>query len=341
MILLTGGAGYVGSHMAVALAAECMPYVLFDNFTNSNPGVFHRIKLLGEKVSPLPLLIGGDMRDSWALDAAFARYPIDAVIHFAGLKSVADSMANPGLYYENNLSGSICLVRAMQRAGVKRLVFSSSATVYGEPPDSPVPETTSPNPANPYGWSKLLVENVLRDIAGCDPTWRVASLRYFNPVGAHPSGLLGEDPLGTPNNLMPFISQVASGRHKELKIFGNDYPTPDGTCVRDYIHVQDLVEGHMAALRYLQQDEGPNYLVANLGSGTGISVLEMVKAFIQHTGQEIPYRMMPRRPGDVAKYFADASLAERLLGWRTTRGLKEMCEDTWRWQSNNPLGYET
>ena len=339
MILLTGGAGYIGSHMAAALATVGMPYVLFDNFANSHPGVLHRLKQLGNGISPL--LMGGDIRDPWALDAVFARYPIDSVIHFAGLKSVAESMSNPGLYYENNLAGSISLVRAMQRAGVKRLVFSSSATVYGEPPESPVPETAPVNPANPYGWSKLLVENVLRDIAKSDPTWQVACLRYFNPVGAHPSGLLGEDPQGTPNNLMPFIAQVASGRRDKLNIFGNDYPTPDGTGVRDYIHVQDLVEGHLAALRHLKKSTDCNYLVLNLGSGQGISVLEMVHAFIQFTSKNIPYTVQPRRAGDVPLYFADPTLAKQILDWETTRDLQAMCEDTWRWQNNNPLGYES
>lgn len=339
MILLTGGAGYIGSHMAAALATVGMPYVVFDNFANSQPGVLHRLKVLGNGISPL--LMGGDIRDPWALDAVFARYPIDSVIHFAGLKSVAESMSNPGLYYENNLAGSISLVRAMQRAGVKRLVFSSSATVYGEPPESPVPETAPVNPANPYGWSKLLVENVLRDIAKSDPTWRVACLRYFNPVGAHPSGLLGEDPQGTPNNLMPYIAQVASGRRELLNIFGNDYPTPDGTGVRDYIHVQDLVEGHLAALRHLNKDNDTNYLVANLGSGQGISVLEMVQAFIRFTGRDVPYNIEARRAGDVPRYFADPTLAKQILDWETTRGLQAMCEDTWRWQSNNPLGYDS
>lgn len=339
MILLTGGAGYIGSHMAAALATVGMPYVVFDNFANSQPGVLHRLKVLGNGISPL--LMGGDIRDPWALDAVFARYPIDSVIHFAGLKSVAESMSNPGLYYENNLAGSISLVRAMQRAGVKRLVFSSSATVYGEPPESPVPETAPVKPANPYGWSKLLVENVLRDIAKSDPTWQVACLRYFNPVGAHPSGLLGEDPQGTPNNLMPYIAQVASGRRDLLSIFGNDYPTIDGTGVRDYIHVQDLVEGHLAALRHLNKDNDTNYLVANLGSGQGISVLEMVHAFIRFTGRDVPYKIEARRAGDVPRYFADPTLAKQILDWETTRGLQAMCEDTWRWQSNNPLGYES
>ncbi len=249
-------------------------------------------------------------------------------------------MADPGLYYENNLSGSVSLVRAMQRAGVKHLVFSSSATVYGDPAHSPVPETAAVAPANPYGWSKQLVETVLRDIAMADPSWRVACLRYFNPVGAHQSGLLGEDPLGTPNNLMPFVAQVASGRRSHLNIFGNDYPTPDGTGVRDYIHVMDLVEGHLAALQYLQaSDDAHNFLLANLGSGKGISVLEMVEAFAQYTGQAVPYQVVPRRPGDVPLYFGDPTLAESLLGWRAKRGLREMCEDTWRWQSGNPDGY--
>lgn len=347
MILLTGGAGYIGSHMGVALAAAGLPYVVFDNFSNSQPGVLHRMKMLGQGIGPV--LVGGDIRDAAALDAVFARYPITAVVHFAGLKSVAESMANPALYYEGNLAGSINLVRAMQRAGVKQLVFSSSATVYGDPAYSPVPETAVLAPANTYGWSKLLVEQVLRDVAAADPAWAVACLRYFNPVGAHPSGQMGEDPAGVPNNLMPFIAQVASGRRSHLSIFGNDYATDDGTGVRDYIHVMDLVEGHLAALRYLQACEpvageakpadSSNCIMVNLGTGQGISVLQMVEAFVQHTGQAVPYTIMPRRPGDVARYFGDATLAQTLLGWRATRGLQAMCEDTWRWQSGNPKGY--
>ena len=360
MILLTGGAGYIGSHMGVALAAAGLPYVVFDNFSNSQPGVLHRMKMLGQGSGGIgPVLVGGDIRDASALDAVFARYPITAVVHFAGLKSVAESMANPALYYEVNLAGSINLVRAMQRAGVKQLVFSSSATVYGDPAYSPVPETAALAPANTYGWSKLLVEQVLRDVAAADPAWAVACLRYFNPVGAHPSGQMGEDPAGVPNNLMPFIAQVASGRRSHLSIFGNDYATDDGTGVRDYIHVMDLVEGHLAALQYLQagkqayEGAGPtggvageakpadrsNCIMVNLGTGQGISVLQMVEAFVQHTGQAVPYTIMPRRPGDVARYFGDATLAQTLLGWRATRGLQAMCEDTWRWQSGNPKGY--
>jgi UDP-glucose 4-epimerase len=329
MILLTGGAGYIGSHMAMALAQAGLPVVIFDNFSNSQRGVLQRMAQISGSA---PTVVEGDVRDAQALDRLFAQYPISAVVHFAGLKAVGESVAQPALYYDNNVAGSISLVRAMERAGVKQLVFSSSATVYGDPAAVPVPESAAVAPANPYGWTKQMVENILRDVAAADPAWRIACLRYFNPVGAHPSGLIGEDPLGMPNNLMPFIAQVASGRRPLLSIFGNDYPTPDGTGVRDYIHVMDLVEGHVAALNYLDKPQLDNFLLANLGTGQGISVLEMVKAFVQYTGQAVPYQMVARRPGDVAKCFADPGLAQRVLGWGARRGLKEMCADTWRWQ---------
>jgi UDP-glucose 4-epimerase len=338
MILLTGGAGYIGSHMGAVLAQAGMPYVVLDNFCNSQPEVLGRMAELGGAAVPW---VRGDVRDAAVLDAVFRQYPIQAVIHFAGLKAVGESVANPALYYDNNVGGAVALIRAMQRANVKTLVFSSSATVYGDPAHSPVPETARLVPANPYGMSKLMVEHVMRDVAVADPDWRLACLRYFNPVGAHPSARLGEDPRGTPNNLMPYIAQVASGRRPHLNLFGKDYLTVDGTGVRDYIHVMDLVEGHLAALRYLQTQPPSKLVVLNLGSGQGISVLEMVQAFERYTGQPVPYQVQARRPGDVALYYACADLAAQTLGWRVKRGLKEMCEDTWRWQQSNPDGYAT
>lgn len=336
MILLTGGAGYIGSHMGMALAEAGLPFVIFDNFSNSQRGVLLRMRQIG---GTAPAVVEGDVRDAQALDQLFAQYPISAVVHFAGLKAVGESVAQPARYYDNNVAGSISLVRAMERAGVKQLVFSSSATVYGDPVAVPVPESAAVAPANPYGWTKLMLENILRDVAAADPAWRIACLRYFNPVGAHPSGLLGEDPLGLPNNLMPFIAQVASGRRPMLSIFGNDYSTPDGTGVRDYIHVMDLVEGHVAALNYLTKSQPGNFLLANLGTGQGISVLQMVNAFAQYTGQSVPYQMVARRPGDIASCFADPSYARQVLAWQARRGLQQMCEDVWRWQSGNPNGY--
>ncbi len=337
MILLTGGAGYIGSHMGVALAAAGLPFLIFDNFSNSQRGVLQRMGQIG---GTAPAVVEGDVRDGRALDHLFGEYAISAVVHFAGLKAVGESVAQPARYYDNNVAGSISLVRAMERAGVRQLVFSSSATVYGDPVAVPVPESAALAPANPYGRCKLMVENVLRDVAAADPAWRIACLRYFNPVGAHPSGLLGEDPLGTPDNLMPFIAQVASGRRPRLSIFGNDYPTLDGTGVRDYIHVMDLVEGHVAALDHLSKPQPGNFLLANLGTGQGVSVLQMVNAFTQYTGQSVPYQMVARRPGDIASCFADPGYARRVLGWQARRGLQQMCEDVWRWQSGNPHGYD-
>ncbi|MDD0814599.1 UDP-glucose 4-epimerase GalE [Curvibacter sp. HBC28] len=337
MILLTGGAGYIASHTGVALAQAGIPYVVLDNFCNSQPGVLSRMGVLG---GASPVFVQGDVRDAATLDALFARYPIEGVIHFAGLKAVGESVAEPSLYYDNNVSGTVTLIRAMERAGVKQMVFSSSATVYGDPESLPLTETSRLGPINPYGQSKLMVEHILRDVATAHPDWRVACLRYFNPVGAHPSGLMGEDPRGVPGNLMPFIGQVAVGRRPQLSIFGNDYPTVDGTGVRDYIHVMDLADGHLAALRYLQGDrQDSNYLVANLGTGQGISVLQMVQAFEQYSGQRVPYVIAPRRPGDSASCYADPSVAHQLLGWKAVRGLKEMCQDTWNWQHRNPNGY--
>ncbi|MDD0810211.1 UDP-glucose 4-epimerase GalE [Curvibacter sp. RS43] len=337
MILLTGGAGYIASHTGVALAQAGIPYVVLDNFCNSQPGVLSRMGVLG---GASPVFVQGDVRDAATLDALFARYPIEGVVHFAGLKAVGDSVADPALYYDNNVSGTITLIRAMERAGVKQFVFSSSATVYGNSDASPLNESAPLSPINPYGQSKLMVEYILRDVAAANPDWRVACLRYFNPVGAHTSGLMGEDPRGVPGNLMPFIGQVAVGRRPALNVFGNDYPTPDGTGVRDYIHVMDLADGHLAALRYLQREpSGSNCLMVNLGTGQGISVLQMVHAFEQYTGQKVPYNVAPRRAGDLASYYADPGLANRVLGWTAQRGLKEMCEDSWNWQHRNPNGY--
>lgn len=336
MILLTGGAGYIGSHMAMVLAEVNLPFLIFDNFSNSQRGVLSRMRQIGGAALAV---VEDDVRDGKALDRVFAKHPISAVVHFAGLKAVGESMAQPAIYYDNNVSGSISLVRAMERAGVKRLVFSSSATVYGDPAVVPVPETAAVAPTNPYGRTKLMVENILRDVAASDPAWHIACLRYFNPVGAHPSGLLGEDPRDMPSNLMPFIAQVASGRQPMLSILGDDYPTPDGTGVRDYIHVMDLVEGHLAALDFLAKSHQENFLLANLGTGRGISVLEMVNAFVQYTGQFVPHQMAARRPGDVASCFADPSHACQVLAWQAKRGLQQMCEDVWRWQSGSPNGY--
>ena len=336
MILLTGGAGYIGSHMAMALAEAGLPFVIFDNFSNSQGGVLERMDQIG---GAAPAVVEGDVRDARALDQLFARYPISAVVHFSGLKAVGESVAQPALYYDNNVAGSISLVRAMERASVKQLVFSSSATVYGNPVAVPVSETAAVAPANPYGWTKLMVENILSHVAAADPAWRIACLRYFNPVGAHPSGLIGDDPIGTPSNLMPYIAQVASGRRPLLNIFGNDYPTPDGTGIRDYIHVMDLVEGHVAALNYLVKPQQDNFLLVNLGTGQGISVLEMVNAFTRYTGQAVPYQMVARRSGDIASCFADPRYARQVLAWQAKRGLQQMCEDVWRWQSGSPNGY--
>jgi UDP-glucose 4-epimerase len=333
-ILVTGGAGYIGSHTCVELLTAGRDIVILDNFCNSSPRVLERIERITGK---RPTLARADVRDRAALDHLFRRYAVGAVIHFAGLKAVGESVAQPMGYYENNVAGSLTLFQAMAAAGVKTLVFSSSATVYGEPAHVPIREDAPLAPTNPYGRSKLMIEDMLRDIGRSDSTWRVALLRYFNPVGAHASGLLGEDPAGIPNNLMPFIAQVAVGRLPELSVFGADYPTPDGTGVRDYIHVADLARGHLAALDALERQAG--VFAVNLGTGRGYSVLEMIRAFERASGRKVPYRIAPRRPGDVAACYADPALAAQLLGWRAERGVDDMCADTWRWQSGNPRGY--
>jgi UDP-glucose 4-epimerase len=324
-VLITGGAGYIGSHTVVELLATGFDVTILDNLSNSKASVIDRIEAIAGK---RPTFVQGDIRDRETLLAALAG--CGAVIHFAGLKAVGESVAKPIEYYDNNVAGSVALFEAMRDSGVKTLVFSSSATVYGDPASVPIREDFPLSATNPYGRSKLMIEDVLRDIAKADDTWRIALLRYFNPVGAHASGTLGEDPNGIPNNLMPFVSQVAVGKLQQLSVFGNDYPTPDGTGVRDYIHVVDLALGHLAALGALSRE--PGLLTVNLGTGRGYSVLEMVHAFEQASGRPVPYRIAPRRPGDIAQCFADPALAANLLGWRAERGIDAMCADSWRWQ---------
>lgn len=334
MILVTGGAGYIGSHTVVELLAAGYELLILDNFSNSSPKVLERIQ---EISSCRPLVIDGDIRDGVLLNRLFEKYRIDSVIHFAGLKAVGESVAQPVRYYDNNVVGSLRLFEAMQKAGVNRLVFSSSATVYGDPHSVPIDETFPLRATNPYGRSKLIIEEMLRDIGVANPEWRVALLRYFNPVGAHRSGLIGEDPQGIPNNLMPFVAQVAVGKRDVLSVFGGDYPTPDGTGVRDYIHVVDLARGHLAALQALGRQTG--IIPVNLGTGRGYSVLEVVKAFEKASGKGVPYRIVERRPGDVAACYADPSLALELLGWQAEMDIDTMCVDAWRWQSANPAGF--
>lgn len=336
MILVTGGAGYIGSHTVVELLAAGHELLILDNFSNSSPKVLDRI----EQISGCrPRFIAGDIRDGQLLAELFATHPVQAVIHFAGFKAVGESVEQPMRYYDNNVVGSLRLFEAMAAAGVFRLVFSSSATVYGDPHAVPIDEQFPLQVTNPYGRSKLIIEDMLRDIGRADPRWRVALLRYFNPVGAHASGLIGEDPRGIPNNLMPYVAQVAVGRRTELNVFGGDYPTPDGTGVRDYIHVVDLALGHLAALARLDELDG--VVPVNLGTGVGYSVLDVVAAFEKASGRAVPYRIVDRRPGDVAACYADPQLASRLLGWLAGRDLTAMCADTWRWQSANPLGFES
>jgi UDP-glucose 4-epimerase len=329
-ILLTGGAGYIGSHTAVVLSQVGHEVVLLDNFCNSNSSVLERLQKILNKVLPC---IEADVRDTDVVEKVLREYKIDAVIHFAGLKSVAESVANPVLYYANNVQGSISLLQAMQKVGVKTLVFSSSATVYGEPQYLPYDEEHPTKPMNPYGQSKLQVEEILCDLAASDPEWGIVSLRYFNPVGAHESGLIGEDPNGIPNNLMPYIAKVASGELPHLNIFGNDYETRDGTGERDYIHVMDLAGGHLAALMYLK--DYPRYWIFNLGTGVSISVLEMVKAFEIASGRQIKKIFSNRRPGDLAVYYASVNLASKLLKWRAVRSLADISRDIWRYQKKS------
>lgn len=334
MILVTGGAGYIGSHTCVELLNAGHELVVFDNFSNSHPEALARVeKITGRKLN----VVKGDIRDQGALEEAIRSFSCTAVIHFAGLKAVGESVEKPLDYYDNNVIGSHRLLQAMINCGVKTLVFSSSATVYGEPQFLPLTEQHPLSATNPYGRTKLVVEEMLRDLYRADPSWRIGILRYFNPVGAHESGLIGEDPQGIPNNLMPFVAQVAIGRRECLKIWGDDYATPDGTGVRDYIHVVDLALGHLKALNRLQ---APQCFEVNLGTGNGYSVLDVVNAFERASGKSVRYELGPRRSGDVASCYADPAFAVTLLDWQAARGLDVMCVDAWRWQSNNPAGYE-
>lgn len=336
-ILITGGAGYIGSHACVALLAAGFDVVVLDNFCNSHPEALVRVqKIAGKSVA----LYRGDLRDRTILDRTFREHKVSAVMHFAGLKAVGESCGNPLMYYDNNVVGTIHLLQAMQAHAVQRLIFSSSATVYRPTDVMPLDETAALGASNPYGQTKQMIEHVLMDLSA-STNWQVALLRYFNPVGAHESGLIGEDPAGIPNNLLPYVAQVAAGVRDELPVFGNDYSTPDGTGVRDYIHVQDLVAGHLAALRMLLSKNEKQFFCRpyNLGTGKGYSVLEMVHAFERISGKSVRYRIMPRRDGDVAACWADAQRAQQELGWVAEKNLDAMLTDSWRWQSNNPQGY--
>jgi len=341
-VLVTGGSGYIGSHTVVQLlergfdtqANADTQVVVLDNLSNSHLASLERVaKISGRS----PVFVEGDVRDRALLDRVFNEHSIDAVIHFAGLKAVGESQAQPQMYYDNNVTGSLCLFDAMAKAGVYTIVFSSSATVYGDQGTGQYREDCPLSPTSVYGRTKRMVEDILRDAQAADSRWRVALLRYFNPVGAHPSGLIGEDPAGIPNNLMPFITQVAIGKRKKLSVFGDDYPTPDGTGTRDYIHVEDLAAGHLAALRTLKEKGG--LLTVNLGTGRPYSVLDVVRAFEKASAKAVPFEVVARRPGDVAVCYADPALAKTVLGWEAKLGIDRMCEDSWRWQQGNPAGY--
>ncbi len=339
MIFVTGGAGYIGSHTCVELLNADCDVTVFDNFSNSHPEAVARVERITRKKLRL---VRGDIRDRVALVAALRESGAKSVIHFAGLKAVGESITQPLAYYDNNVVGTLRLLEAMGECGVKTLVFSSSATVYGDPQRLPLTEDHPLSATNPYGRSKLMIEEILRDLHRSDASWRLAILRYFNPVGAHASGLIGEDPQGIPNNLLPFIAQVAVGRRAYLSVWGNDYPTQDGTGVRDYIHVVDLALGHLKTLKTLERlEKNGECLTVNLGTGIGYSVLDIVKAFELTSGRSIPYKVVPRRPGDIASCYADPQRAFELLGWRAERGLNTMCADTWRWQNGNPNGFKS
>ncbi len=336
-ILITGGAGYIGSHTAVELLKEGYEVVVYDNLCNSSKESLRRVEeLTGKKIA----FYEGDVLDEAALEAMLQAEKPDAVIHCAALKAVGESVEKPLLYYHNNITGTLTLLRVMDRCGVKNIVFSSSATVYGEPKEMPITESCPKGQCtNPYGWTKSMMEQIMTDFQKANPEWNVVLLRYFNPVGAHESGRIGEDPKGIPNNLMPYITQVAVGKREKLGVFGNDYDTPDGTGVRDYIHVVDLAIGHVKAVGYIFSNPGID--VINLGTGVGYSVLDMVKAFSKACGKDLPYEIKPRRAGDVAMCYADPTKAYKVLGWKAERGLDQMCEDSWRWQSQNPDGYRS
>jgi UDP-glucose 4-epimerase len=330
LILVTGGAGYIGSHTCIELARAGQEFAVVDNFSNSTPEVLDRMaQIIGRPVR----WHEGDIRDSAALDQIFAEHSVSAVLHFAGLKAVTESISRPIDYFDCNVHGSIALMGAMQRAGCKTLVFSSSATVYGPEQPMPVAEDAPCAVSNPYGRTKLVVEDLLHELGRSDPQWRIATLRYFNPTGAHPSGLIGESPLGTPSNLMPLVCQVAAGIRPVVQVFGDDYPSPDGTGVRDFVHVMDLAEGHVAALDFLTRNSAR--IVVNLGTGHGTSVLEVIRAFERISGRRVPYEIVPRRAADIGISFADASLARELLGWVAKRDVDDMCRDAWRWQAAN------
>ena len=333
-ILLTGAAGYIGSHTWLALQAAGFQVVGVDDFSNSSPEVLERLQAL---TGETPVFEQADVGDPAAMTAVFDRHPIAAVVHFAAFKAVGESTAQPLAYYRNNLGGLVNTCQVMQAHGCRRIVFSSSATVYGDPPALPIREDSPLAATSPYGQTKLIGETILRDLGAADPAWQTGCLRYFNPVGAHESGRIGEDPRGTPNNLMPYVAQVAVGRRARLSVFGNDYPTPDGTGVRDYIHVTDLAEGHVAALRRLLDQ--PGSFTVNLGTGRGYSVLELVAAYARASGRDIPCDIVARRPGDIAACYADPALARQLLGWQARHDLDRMCADSWRWQHSNPNGF--
>lgn len=334
-ILVTGGAGYIGSHTCLELLENDFQVVVVDNLSNSSEESLRRVQeITGKSLR----FYQADLLDEAALDKVFQENQFEGVIHFAGLKAVGESAEKPWLYYHNNVGGSLILFKVMMARGVKNIVFSSSATVYGDPPKNPITEEFPLNPTNPYGFNKQVIEQILIDLHAADPSWNVSLLRYFNPVGAHPSGRIGEDPRGIPNNLMPFISQVAVGKLEKLFVFGDDYDTVDGTGVRDYIHVLDLVRGHLHALDFLKT--GPGVAIHNLGTGQGYSVMELRAAFQIASGKEISYEVVGRRDGDIAVSYADPSKANQELGWRAEKGVEEMCADAWRWQTNNPMGYE-
>ncbi|MCD6212703.1 MAG: UDP-glucose 4-epimerase GalE [Sulfurovum sp.] len=333
-ILVTGGAGYIGSHTVILLIEAGYEIVIFDNFCNASKEAIKRVeKIVDKKIVTLE----GDVRSRNDLHKVFNAHKIDAVIHFAGLKAVGESVEQPLKYYDNNVNGTAVLCEVMAEHGCKSIVFSSSATVYGDPHTTPIDENFPLSATNPYGRSKLFVEEILRDLYVSDKNWKIVLLRYFNPVGAHESGTIGEDPNGIPNNLMPFIAQTAVGKREYLSIFGDDYNTHDGTGVRDYIHVMDLADGHVKAIDRIK--DFTEVMTINLGTGKGYSVLDMVKAFEKASGKTVPYKIAPRRAGDIAKCFANPSYAKKILGWEAKKGIEEMCEDSWRWQSNNPQGY--